>query len=279
MRLNSGRTILYSGQSINHVNGVAIIISKEVEKTLLQWQPVNDRLITARFDSNFCKLTLIQCYAPTNDADEEIKNEFYDQLQAVFDGVPQHDMVLITGDLNAKVGTENTNIEHVIGKHGCGTRNENGEELVVFCLMNRCVIGGTIFPHKNIHKLTWKSPDGITVNQIDHIITNSKWRRSLLDVRAYRGADVNSDHFLIQAVIQLKLRKTPHKENIRQRINIQQLKLPAIRRTFNLELKNRFSALDNFEEDNISNQYELIKETYLNTAKDTLGFQTKKNKE
>lgn len=197
----------------------------------------------------------------------------------MFDGVPQHDMVLITGDLNAEVGTENTNIEHVIGKHGCGTRNENGEELVVFCLMNRCVIGGTIFPHKNIHKLTWKSPDGITVNQIDHIIINSKWRRSLLDVRAYRGADVNSDNFLIQAVIQLKLRKTPHKENIRKIINIQQLKLPAVRRLFNLELKNRFGALHNFDEDNISNQYELIKKTYLNTAKDTLGFQTKKNKE
>ena len=90
---------------------------------------------------------------------------------------------------------------------------------------------------------------------------------------------MNSDHFLIQAVIQLKLRKTPHKENIRQRINIQQLKLPAIRGTFNLELKNRFNALDNFDEDNISNQSELIKETYLNTAKDTLGIQTKKNKE
>ena len=66
----------------------------------------------------------------------------------MFDGVPQHDMVLITGDLNAEAGTENTNIEHVIGKHGSGTRNENGEELVDFCLMNRCVIGGTIFPHK-----------------------------------------------------------------------------------------------------------------------------------
>lgn len=145
--------------------------------------------------------------------------------------------------------------------------------------MNRCFIRGTIFPHKNIHKLTWKSPDGKTVNQIDHIIINSKWRRSLLDVRAYRGADVNRDNFLIQAVIQLKLRKTPHKENIRKIINIQQLKLPAVRRLFNLELKNRFGALHNFDEDNISNQYELIKKTCLNTAKDTLGFQTKKNKE
>ena len=64
MRLNSGHTILYSGQSTNHANGVAIIISKEVETTLLQWQPINDRLITARFNPNSCKLTTIQCYAP-----------------------------------------------------------------------------------------------------------------------------------------------------------------------------------------------------------------------
>ena len=32
MTLNSGHTILYSGQNTNHVNGVAIIISKDLEK-------------------------------------------------------------------------------------------------------------------------------------------------------------------------------------------------------------------------------------------------------
>ena len=131
----------------------AIIISKEVEKTLLQWQPINDRLITARFNSKFCKLTIIQCYAPTNEAEEDDKNDFYDQLQAVFDQVPRH-MILVIGDLKAKVGTDNANIEQVIGKHGCGIRNENGEQLIDFCLTNKCIIGGTVFPHRNIHKLT-----------------------------------------------------------------------------------------------------------------------------
>ena len=185
-RLNSGHTILYSGQNSNHISGVAIIISKEVEKTLLQWQPINDRLITARFIFKFCKLTIIQCYAPTNEADEEDKNDFYDQLQAVFNQIPQHDMILVTGDLNAKVGSDNTNIEQVIRKHGCDVRNENGKQLVDFCLTNRCIIGDTVFPHKNIHKLTWKSPDGNTVNQIDHVLIHLKWRRSLLDIRSFR---------------------------------------------------------------------------------------------
>ena len=100
-----------------------------------------------------------------------------------------------------------------MGQEGHGKMNENGERLANLCSTNGLVIGGTIFKHKDIHKITWNSPNGRDKNQIDHIIINGKWRRSLLDTRAYRGADVNSDHHLVAAKLQLKLKKADNYNN------------------------------------------------------------------
>ena len=151
-------------------------------------------------------------------------------------------MLLIMGDINAKVGDDNSNCVRAMGRHGCGVMYNNGKRLFDFCLNNDCVIGGTIFPHKSIHKLTWKSPDGSTINQIGHILITGKWRRSLQDVRACRGADVNSDHYLLTAVVKLKLRKVAKKSKHRQHLDVAKLKWPNTNRDFGIELRNRLSA-------------------------------------
>ena len=84
--------------------------------------------------------------------------------------------------------------------------NHNGERFVDFC-ENKLVIGGSLFTHKKIHKLTWRSLDGRTENQINHIPINAKWRHSLRDVRVRRQADVGSNHNLVVAPIRLKLKR------------------------------------------------------------------------
>lgn len=124
-----------------------------------------------------------------------------------------------------------------MGKYGCGTMNENGEYLTEFCGCNNMVIGGTLFKHKEIHKLTWVSPGGRDKNQIDHIAINGKWRRSLQDVKVRRGADVGSDHHLVTANIKLKLMKTAPKSSTK-RIDTGKLRDNKARQDFRLELKN-----------------------------------------
>jgi hypothetical protein len=277
---SNGSIMLYSGHPENHTQGVALLITKKQVNTLLEWEPINERMIRARFHSKYCKLTIIQCYAPTNDATDEDKDDWYQQLQQVVSRVPQHDMLLVIGDMNAKVGDDNTSNERAMGTQGCGNMNDNGSRLADFCMNNNAAIGGTIFPQKDVHKLTWKSPDGRTVNQIDHIIVNNKWRSSLTDVRVFRGADVYSDHHLLIADTRLKLRKAPKEATARRKVDVDRLKCPQIRQEFVLQLRNRFSLLEEVEDDSIDNIWTEIKDSYCKTGEEVLGFRKKKkNKE
>ena len=72
-------------------------------------------------------MSIIQCYAPIEGADEEEKDDFYAQLQEVLEAVPKHDVLIVTGELNAKIESDTAGFEQYIGKHGLGTRNNNKE--------------------------------------------------------------------------------------------------------------------------------------------------------
>ena len=104
-------------------------------------------------------LSFIQCYAPFNDSDDMDKEVFYEQLQETLESTHRRDLLLVTGNLNADVGSENVNYETVMGREGCGIQNGNGERLKKWCAFNM-IIGGTIFPYRNIHKLTWTFLNG-----------------------------------------------------------------------------------------------------------------------
>ena len=99
-------------------------------------------------------MSIVVSYAPIEGAEEETKDDFYDSLQAVVEGIPKHDVVLVIGDFNARVGSNNGNRGNVLGRHWMGIISDNGERLCDFCEANRLTVCGTLFQYTNIHKLT-----------------------------------------------------------------------------------------------------------------------------
>ena len=112
--------------------------------------------------------------------------------QNVFDHFPKYHMKLFLGDFNAKVGREKI-FKPTIGQESLHQdSNDNGVRLVNFITSKNLAVKNMMFPHRNIHKYTWASPDGKTHNQIDHILTDRRWQSSVLDVQSFRGADCDT---------------------------------------------------------------------------------------
>ncbi|CAH8665796.1 unnamed protein product [Schistosoma curassoni] len=221
------------------------MLSKVARNALVGWESHGSRIIKASFKTKKegILMNIIQCYAPTNDSNDEIKDQFYERLQSIIEKCPRKDLTILMGDLNAKVGIDNTGYEDIMGRHGLGERNENGERFANLCAFNKLVIGGTIFPHKRIHKATWISPDHTTENQIDHICINKKFRRTMEDVRTRRGADVASDHHLVVANLKLKLKKNwTSGQTAIQRFNTAFLRDTDKLNEFKIALNNRLQA-------------------------------------
>ena len=225
--------ILYSGSMEKHQHGVAIILSKNAAKALMSWTPVSERIITARLYSKYIKTTIVQAYAPQNGSSDEEKDKFYEELHKVYSEIPKHDMVISMGDFNAKIGTQVKGEEGTVGKHVlAGERTDNGARFVSSCEVSNMAIVSTMFSHKDIHKVTWNSPDRVTKNQIDHIAINSRFRRSVTDVRVYREADVNSDHNLLIGSVELKLASATKKQGGNRHYDFQKLTLKEVSQKF-----------------------------------------------
>ena len=80
-----------------------------------------------------CNIIVIQVYAPTSNAEEAEVERFSQDLEDLQELTPQSDVLFLTGEWNAKVGSQ---IPGVTGKFGLGTQNEAGQRLIEFCQYN-----------------------------------------------------------------------------------------------------------------------------------------------
>lgn len=269
-----GHLMLWSGmpnENDPHQHGVGMLVNRTIRGAIMSYKFINERLMLMRIRGRARNITVIQCYAPTEDAETEIKEAFYDQLNNILAQTPKRDTKILMGDLNAKVGSNNESLEHIMGRHGVGDMNENGELLVELCGLNELKIGGTLFPHKTCHKVTWESPDSRTQNQIDHICVSAKWSNSLTDVRVKRSADIGSDHHLLIGHLKTNVKSRPNKNNCnRRKFNITKLQSATTKADFTTAVRERLAPI-NLEDYNIQQGWHLLKSAITTTAEEKLG--------
>ena len=279
--LENGAVLIFSGRSDGkRREGVGIVLSKKMKNALICYSPVSERIMTARLHSKHINISVTVVYAPTEDAESTIKDAFYRELNDVQSGLPTHDIKLVLGDFNARVGRDSDAHPGVIGKHSYHTEsNDNGKRMLDFCTMHQLTIGGTLFEHKDIHKTTWRSPNGHTVTQIDHICISKRWSHSLLDVRSMRGADINTTHYLIRGYVSVKL-KCPQKRRKAARLPaLEHLRDRSKSQEYSNKIAEKYYGSDRkLENPSLEDQWKNLKNTIADISFEVLGERGRRKK-
>ena len=230
---SAGYTIFWSGKSEKEKreSGVGFAVRNSLVKKIEQPVGVSDRIMKLRFPLAAGRyLTLVSVYAPTLASPEEDIASFYHALRSVLSSVPKTEMLVILGDLNARVGTD-ADVWPSIGPYGVGKMNSNGLLLLQLCNEWNLVITNTFSQQK--HKATWIHPQSKHGHMIDYIICRRGDLKSFCKVRVMRGADCETDHFMVRAKLLIVIRRKCHSNGVQipKRIDVSKLKNPEIKAT------------------------------------------------
>jgi hypothetical protein len=158
-------------------------------------------------------------------------------------------MTILLGYLNAKVGRKNIFKPTILNESLHEISNDVGDRLVNFATSKNLRVKSTMFPHRNIHEYSSMSPDGKTHNQIYHILVDRRRHSNVLDVRSFRAADCDSDHYLVLAKFRERLAVNKHRSQRfhMERLNLKKLNDVEGKEQFRVEVSNRFAALEDLD--------------------------------
>ncbi|KAK4877536.1 hypothetical protein RN001_010042 [Aquatica leii] len=197
----------YSGvcKSTRAKRGVSIAVQKKYRNHIKSWEEIDEQIIIVELKLNSEQIVIIGVYAPSDDTDVTIKDQFYENLTGLLESFKNNKEVCLLGDFNARIGKKNNDL--VVGRYGENRINDNGQRLIDVCKGSSLRIMNGFFPHKDIHKYTWIQPTKQLQSIIDYFIQRQTSRLKTTDVRVLRGAECGSDHHMILAKVVINFKK------------------------------------------------------------------------
>jgi len=259
------------------------MINDRLLPNVSRFEAINEPIWFIRLRISDQNIIIINCHAPTEDKDGEAKDAFYEELERTYDSLPRRAIKIIMGDMNAKIGRENV-FRPTIGKESPHiVSNDNGTRFINFAMSRDIIISSTYFQRKDSYKQTWVSPDATTKNQIDHVTIDKLHCSWFKNVRCYRGADGDTDHYLVVATLTEKLSASWKKNKSRNKTNtidLNRLKDPVKIRQYRTRIAEEFRNINERVEikaDNHETKWTNIKKV-INTTTENFKTEPRSNK-
>ncbi|XP_058456336.1 uncharacterized protein LOC131433761 [Malaya genurostris] len=133
-------------------------------------------------------------------------------------------------------------------------------------------IKSTFFQHRLLHRYTWRSPMQ-TETQIDHVLIDGRHFSDIIDVRTYRGANIDSDHYLVMVKLRPKLSVV---NNVRYRCppryNLDRLRDTEVATAYARHLEAALLAEEEFNDAPLEDCWTRTKAAISNAAESVLGY-------
>src|SRR3978361_1153587 len=238
---------------------------------MMEFKPVSERIAYLRIKARPFNISLVNGYAPTEKARGEKKEVFYEKIEEEIEKLPREDTLILLGDFNAQIGKEDY-LKQVAGKHTIHERtNDNGQRLCSLAARSNMIISSTKFKHLKRHKVTWIAPDQRICTQIDHVLIIKRKQSSIKDVRTYRGAWADSDHFMVTATIKQKIKRTKNTRDPRRNRDIESLRKREVKEKYVMELEKNIKKQSS-ETGNIDEVWKGMNEDLIQIAEKQIGI-------
>ncbi|CAH8456273.1 unnamed protein product [Dicrocoelium dendriticum] len=215
--------------------------------------------------------TFISTYSPTMSYTEDRKDQYYSQLATVIKSVPMNDRLFLLGDFNARVGCDATVWAEVIGPHGIGIVNGNGERLLSLCATHGLTITNTQFALCARDIATWTHPRSGHAHLLDYVIVRQRDMREVRITRVMRGAECGTDHKLVRTKFYINVYKSsyfPANSN-RRKYNVRALMSAEKRQALEDAIRTRLGEDDSSA--SVSVLWDHLKKQVTIATEETIG--------
>ena len=208
----SDYTFFWQGKKKEDVckHGVGFAVRNMILNKVQLGSSATECLLSLQLNTTDGPANLLSVYAPTLMAPDDIKDNFYSQPDTIIKGFPKQEDLVILGNLNACIGSDNEAWSNCLSHFGVGKCNDNGQQLLEPCFYHELCIIHTFFGTKPHHRVSWRQPRSKCWQQLDLILMRQTHLKNFPVTRTYHSTDGDTDHYLICCRVKLQPKKFHH---------------------------------------------------------------------